>query len=91
VPHAPRARSPARALESTSRAARAPRAHVVTEGTNLALLLLFGSARVAGGTSKACRQAAEALDTFVGRYLLLTTVAYVGVKLVHFKLFPDIF
>ncbi|KAG8469495.1 hypothetical protein KFE25_005950 [Diacronema lutheri] len=61
------------------------------EGTNLALLLLFGSARVAGGTSKACRQAAEALDTFVGRYLLLTTVAYVGVKLVHFKLFPDIF
>lgn len=61
------------------------------EGATLALLLLFGAARVAGGTSKAFRQTAETLDTFVGRYLLLTTVAYIGIKLVHFKVFPDLF
>ena len=30
---------------------------------------------------------AEAVDFFVGRYLLLTTVGYVGLKFVHYKLF----
>jgi hypothetical protein len=55
------------------------------------VLLLFGSARVAGGVTKVARQTAEALDTFVGRYLLLTTVGYVGLKFIHFKLFPDLF
>ncbi|KAJ1621270.1 hypothetical protein T492DRAFT_1071734 [Pavlovales sp. CCMP2436] len=60
-------------------------------GLTLGVLLLVGTARVAGGASKAARQSAEALDTFVGRYLLLTTVAYVGVKFVHFKIFPDLF
>ena len=28
--------------------------------------------------------------TFIGRYLLLTTVAYVGIKFVHFKIFDPI-
>lgn len=32
-------------------------------------------------------QVFEALDLFVGRYLLLTTVGYVGIKFVHFKIF----
>lgn len=63
----------------------------MAEGTTLALLLIFGTVRVAGGTSKVCRQTAEALDTFVGRYLLLTTVGYIGIKLLHFKVFPDLF
>ena len=37
-----------------------------------------------------CVQGIEALDVFVGRYLLLTTVAYVGIKFVHFKLWDPI-
>ena len=36
------------------------------------------------------REAVEALDLFVGRYLLLATVAYVGLKFVHFKIFDPI-
>jgi hypothetical protein len=64
---------------------------VPAEGPSLGLLLLFGSGRVLGSTTKVCRQAAEYLDTFVGRYLLLTTVGYIGIKFVHFKLFPEIF
>ena len=47
---------------------------------------LLGFGKVAGGA----RQAIEAVDLFVGRYLLLTTVAYVGIKFVHFKLWDPI-
>ena len=36
------------------------------------------------------RRAVELLDVFVGRYLLLTTVAYVGIKFIHFKVFDPI-
>jgi len=32
----------------------------------------------------------RAADLFVGRYLLLTTVAYVAIKFIHFKIFDPI-
>lgn len=54
-----------------------------------AFLLFFGGLRAAGGASKTVRQAAESVDIFVGRYLLASTLAYVSIKLVHYKLFPD--
>jgi len=47
---------------------------------------LFGS----GQLCKSVRELAEAFDLFVGRYLLLTTVAYVGIKFVHFKVWDPI-
>ena len=46
--------------------------------------------RAVGELSGGVRRLVELLDVFVGRYLLLTTVAYVGIKFVHFKLFDPI-
>ena len=43
--------------------------------------------RARGACARRRGQTVEAADVFVGRYLLLTTVAYVGVKFVHFKIF----
>ena len=43
-----------------------------------------------GEVSGGIRRSVEAVDFFVGRYLLLTTVAYVGVKFVHYKIFDPI-
>lgn len=48
--------------------------------------LLLGLGQVTGSV----RTAVEAADLFVGRYLLLTTVGYVGIKFVHFKVFDPI-
>lgn len=48
--------------------------------------VLWGGLRGAGEVSKGVREAVEAVDLFVGRYLLLSTVAYVGFKFVHFKI-----
>jgi len=53
-------------------------------------LALWGSFRAVGELSGGVRRLVELLDVFVGRYLLLTTVAYVGIKFVHFKLFDPI-
>ena len=52
-----------------------------------AQLAVWGSLLVVGQTSSFFRQVVEAIDVFVGRYLLITTVTYVGIKFVHFKLF----
>jgi len=37
------------------------------------------------------RKFVESTDTFVGRYLVLVTTAYIAFKFAHFKLFNDIF
>ena len=55
-------------------------------------LVLFGIStvlRLFGTIAKNGRQALELLDTFVGRYLVYTTVGYVALKFLHFKVFPD--
>tara|TARA_B110001452_G_scaffold220271_1_gene192486 strand:- start:640 stop:993 length:354 start_codon:yes stop_codon:yes gene_type:complete len=57
------------------------------EPSQLATLVVFGSVRAVGELSKGVRVLAEGIDVFVGRYLLLTTVGYVGLKFVHYKLF----
>ena len=49
-------------------------------------IAIFGT----GLLAKNLRQLVEGADVFVGRYLLLSTVAYVGVKFVHFKLWDPI-
>jgi len=46
-----------------------------------------GMLRAVGEVSGGIRRAVEAVDFFVGRYLLLSTVAYVGFKFVHYKIF----
>ena len=55
-------------------------------------LVIFGVStllRLVGAVAKNGRQALELLDTFVGRYLVYTTVGYVALKFLHFKVFPD--
>ena len=35
------------------------------------------------------REVLEAIDSFVGRYLVLLATFYLAIKFVHFKIFPD--
>ena len=48
-----------------------------------------------GNSSSLCpisqifREFIEALDLFVGRYLVLIASGYIILKFVHFKIFPD--
>lgn len=55
----------------------------------LALFGLSGLLRLVGEVSKTSRVFAENVDTFVGRYLIYSTVGYVALKFVHFKVFPE--
>jgi len=50
---------------------------------------LFVVTKLGGDIGRAARKTVEALDLFVGRYLVLLTVAYVAIKFVHFKVWPD--
>ena len=38
---------------------------------------------------KVFREFIEALDLFVGRYLVLIASGYIIIKFLHFKIFPD--
>lgn len=38
---------------------------------------------------KLVREVLEAIDSFVGRYLVLLATFYLAIKFVHFKIFPD--
>jgi hypothetical protein len=67
----------------------APVRKVQAGGPFSIFLVAFGGLRVFGETSKFVRQVTEVADTFVGRYLVFTTVFYVIVKFLHFKIFPD--
>ena len=40
-------------------------------------------------TKQLGREVIEAADLFVGRYLVLIATGYIGLKFVHFKVFPD--
>eukprot|EP00571_Detonula_confervacea_P016554 CAMPEP_0172311056 /NCGR_PEP_ID=MMETSP1058-20130122/13654_1 /TAXON_ID=83371 /ORGANISM="Detonula confervacea, Strain CCMP 353" /LENGTH=378 /DNA_ID=CAMNT_0013024113 /DNA_START=60 /DNA_END=1196 /DNA_ORIENTATION=+ len=53
------------------------------------LLVLSGGVKVVGEASKLFREFIEALDLFVGRYLVLLASGYIILKFVHFKVFPD--
>jgi hypothetical protein len=57
--------------------------------SEIPLLLLSGTVKVVGETSKIFREFIEGLDLFVGRYLVLIASGYIILKFVHFKVFPD--
>ena len=40
-------------------------------------------------SAKIFREFIEALDLFVGRYLVIIAAGYIMLKFVHFKVFPD--
>ncbi|CAB9516896.1 expressed unknown protein [Seminavis robusta] len=55
----------------------------------LLIVLTSGTVRLVGKTALFLREFLEAFDLFVGRYLVLVASFYIGVKFVHFKVFPD--
>ena len=76
----PRVAPPIDEVWDANKATQAGQAQVIGWGALLGL----------GTACKIVREGFEAADLFVGRYLLLTTVAYVGIKFVHFKLWDPI-
>ena len=59
------------------------------KGKDLPIALVSGAVKGVGETSKVVREVLEALDLFVGRYLTLIATGYIGLKFIHFKVFPD--
>lgn len=59
------------------------------EKKDLPIALFSGAAKGVGETSKFTREVLESVDLFVGRYLTLIATGYIGLKFVHFKIFPD--
>jgi len=60
-----------------------------TDPLALAVILSSGAVKLVGETSKVIREVVEGLDLFVGRYLVLLATGYIGLKFLHFKIFPD--
>mmetsp|Transcript_11383 Transcript_11383/g.17472 ORF Transcript_11383/g.17472 Transcript_11383/m.17472 type:complete len:339 (+) Transcript_11383:73-1089(+) len=58
-------------------------------GDNPALTVVTGGVKSIGEASKVTREIVEAIDLFVGRYLVLYATGYIALKFVHFKIFPD--
>mmetsp|Transcript_60028 Transcript_60028/g.71441 ORF Transcript_60028/g.71441 Transcript_60028/m.71441 type:complete len:381 (+) Transcript_60028:70-1212(+) len=56
---------------------------------DVAAVLVFGTVKLLGDTSKLFRDFFENADLFLGRNLFLYTTAYIGFKYVHYKYFPD--
>lgn len=53
-------------------------------------LAIFGGVCKAYGVfAGIAKNVFEGVDTFVGRYLVVTSVAYIGFKWAHFRIFPD--
>lgn len=55
----------------------------------LLIVLTSGTVQLVGKTSGFVREFLEAIDLFVGRYLVFLATFYIGVKFLHFKVFPD--
>lgn len=60
-----------------------------TSPLNLVVILLSGGVKLFGETSRIFREVIEGADLFVGRYLVLLVTGYIGMKFLHFKVFPD--
>jgi len=60
------------------------------DSKDLPFVVVFGAVKAIGETSKVAREVTENVDLFVGRYLTLIATAYIGIKFLHFKVFPDI-
>jgi hypothetical protein len=56
---------------------------------NLPVVFLSGGTKFLGQTIGLSREILDAIDLFVGKSLILWVTAYVGIKFIHFKIFPD--
>lgn len=55
----------------------------------LPVVILSGGVKFAGQSIGLLREVLDAIDLFVGKSLILWVTAYVGIKFLHFKIFPD--
>lgn len=55
----------------------------------LPVVIISGGVKVAGQAIGLVREVLDAIDLFVGKSLILWVTAYVGIKFIHFKVFPD--
>ena len=59
------------------------------EFTSFPFVALSGVLKGVGEVSGFVTDLVEAIDLFVGRYLVLIATGYIGIKFLHFKVFPD--
>lgn len=59
--------------------------------SNKPLDLVGSGIKVYGDILGTSRKLIENVDTFVGRYLVIATTAYIGFKFLHYKVFNDVF
>ena len=60
-----------------------------TSPGELPVVILSGGLKAAGQAVGVVREILDAIDLFVGKSLVLWVTAYVGIKFIHFKIFPD--
>jgi len=60
-----------------------------TSPTELPVVIISGGVKFAGQSIGLVREILDAIDLFVGKSLILWVTAYVGIKFLHFKIFPD--
>jgi hypothetical protein len=60
-----------------------------TSPAELPVVVLSGGVKAAGQVIGLAREVLDAVDLFVGKSLILWVTAYVGIKFIHFKVFPD--
>ena len=53
------------------------------------VIILSGGVKFAGQSIGLFRELLDAIDLFVGKSLVLWATAYIGIKFLHFKVFPD--
>jgi len=60
-----------------------------TKPEKLPVVILSGGVKAAGQSIGLLREILDAIDLFVGKSLILWATTYVGIKFIHFKIFPD--
>lgn len=55
----------------------------------LPVVLVSGGCKFVGQSVRIVREILDAIDLFVGKSLVLWMTAYIGIKFLHFKVFPD--
>ena len=59
------------------------------DSKQLPLVITSGTVKGVGEGSRILRDLIESMDLFIGRYLVLIATGYIGLKFIHFKVFPD--
>lgn len=60
-----------------------------TGPAELPVIFVSGGAKFVGQSIRLLRDILDAIDLFVGKSLILWVTAYIGIKFLHFKIFPD--